>query len=186
VPRASIFVQLFAGHYTSLFPVLFPVCSRSRRTRSADNRPCSQCSGFSKPSLKWGAREFTSLFINVEQWEQWEHQEESTTYRRDRLGTAVEHMELNTPGVKQRSNALSRRNTPLMGHAHHECFHLWRRPVAFPKTEVTQPYTVTFDDVTFSKAAVRRVRTSPMVSARSSILTYGDAKTAVFLCNQLL
>ena len=147
-----------------MFPVLFPVCSRSRRTRSADNRPCSQCFGFSKPSLNWGARVFTSLFLST--WNSGNTKRSQPLTGEDRLGTAVEHMEHNTPGVKQRSNALSRRNTPLMGHAHHECFHLWRRPVAFPKNGSNTTLHGQFDDVTFSKAAVRRVRTSAVVSAR--------------------
>jgi hypothetical protein len=108
------------GAFPVMFPVLFPVCSQSRCTRTADNRPCSQCPGFSKPSLRWGARVFTSLFINLEQKEQWEHEEESTTYRQRSAGnTRGTHGTRNTPDVKQRSNAVLSPGCSLMGHAHH-------------------------------------------------------------------
>src|SRR5215471_13546844 len=119
-------------------PSLFSVSAH----KNADNRPCSHCSAFSKPSLRPRARVFISLFINVEQWEQSEHEEESTTYRRrsagNRRGT---HGTRNTPGEKQRSNALFSQGHSVDGHAHHECFHLWRRPatVVLPRDQLAMP-----------------------------------------------
>src|SRR5215472_14339624 len=59
----------------------------------------------------------------------------------DRLGADVEHMEHGTLRAKSNGPTLfSRRGTLLMGHAHHECFHLWRRAtVVLPRDQLAMP-----------------------------------------------
>ena len=144
----------------SLFPVLFPVCSRSRRTKTPTIGPVPTVPRF-RSRLSSQEREYSYHFLST-----WNSGNSRNTKRsqpltgEDRLGTDVEHEEHGTRRAKSNGPTLfSCRGTLLMGHAHHECFHLWRRPAtvvlpaislrchasAFPKTEVTQRYTVTFD-----------------------------------------
>jgi hypothetical protein len=126
----------------SLFTVLFPVCSRSRRTKTPTIGPVSTVLRF-RSRLSGQEREYSYHFLST-----WNRRNSGNTKRsqpltgEDRQGTAVEPMEHGTRRAKSNGPTLfSRRDTLLMGHAHHECFHLWRRPatVVLPRDQLAMP-----------------------------------------------